>query len=152
MRVKMRRVLDVESPVNLRELAPLDKIKAGIVTQWMHTNFYKNYRKRKDEERYSEQVKKDEIVKSLLLSRLYNELGNNNTLKEKDKVCDSIIISIDHDYVESLERLFPALFDKPGSFSKDFLSYDVVRIKENADIRRAFPDMKVLLKFSKKTL
>ena len=59
MRVKMRRVLDVESPVNLRELSPLDKIKAGIVTQWMHTNFYKNYRKRKNEERYSEQVKKD---------------------------------------------------------------------------------------------
>ena len=61
MRVKMRRVLDVESPVNLRELSPLDKIKAGIVTQWMHTNFYKNYRKRKDKGRLCEIGKKIQL-------------------------------------------------------------------------------------------
>lgn len=152
MRVKVRKILDVSAPVNLRDLSPLDKIKAGIIIQWMHTNFYKNYKKHKNEELYGEQVKKDEILKTLLLGKLYNELDNNTTLREKNKVCDSIIISVEHGYKESLIRLFPNLFGESGANSKDFISYDVERVQENSDIRKAFPDMNILLRFSKKTL
>ena len=37
MRVKVRRILDVDKPVNLRKLAPNEKIKAGFLVQWHQT-------------------------------------------------------------------------------------------------------------------
>ena len=152
MRVKVRSILDVDKPINLRRLSPKDKIVAGIMTQIKSTNIYKRNRQRKLEAVYLEQLKQDEDLKNYLLALIYRELIQNNTLSTKDKVCESIIIEVSQRYQDSLERLFPNLFGKQGEPNKDFLSYDITKIEENTDIRRAFKEMPIRLKCSKKHL
>lgn len=152
MRVKVRRVLDTSKPINLRQLPPLDKIKAGIISQWQTTTFYKRNKQRQEEAEYMQMMQRDENLKSYLLAFLYRELGQNSTLSQMDKQCESVIITVNQQYEDSLKRLLPALFGLPGEANKDFISYDIVRVPENADIRRAFKEMPILLKCSKKHL
>lgn len=152
MRVKIRSTIDVDAPINLRRLEPIDKIKAGVLTQWKNTNMYKKYKKRQTEAAFLQQIQRDENVKSYLLSIIYSELNKNETLKSHNVSCESIVIEIKQEYEESLARLFPTLFNKSGDNHKDFLSFDIERIPENADLRRAFKDMPILLRCSKKKL
>lgn len=152
MRVKIRRELDTDKPINLKKLSPIDKIKAGIITQWKTTDFYRRNRQRKEEAFYVEKMRKDENVKSYLLALIYKELSRNSTLADKNKVCESIIIEVNQQNEDSLKRLFPNLFDGTGEPHKDFLPFEITRVAENADIRRAFSNMPILLRCSKKQL
>ena len=152
MRVKVRNVLDTNKPINLRRLSAKDKIVAGIITQWKSTNIYKNNSQRKKETEYVQQLKRDEDLKNFLLAIMYRELIQNKTLSQKDKLCESIIIEVSQQYEDSLQRLFPNLFNKNGEPNKDFLSYEVTRVEENSDIRRALKDMPIRLQCSKKHL
>lgn len=152
MRVKVRSVLDTDKPINLRRLSAKDKIIAGIITQWKSTNIYKNNKQRKKEAEYLNQLKRDEDLKNFLLAIMYRELIQNKTLGKKDKVCESIVIEVNHQYESSLHRLFPNLFNKGDEPNKDFLSYEVTRVEENSDIRRAFKDMPIRLLCSKRHL
>lgn len=151
MRVKVRKTLDVDKPVNLRQLTPSEKIKAGFLVQWHQTKMYQRYKLRKDEELYSKQIKEDEALKSLLLANLYGELSKNNTMSEKGKECDEVIITVNYRFKESLQRLMPNLFGG-GEPNKDFLSFKIELVEECMDIRRAFPDMPILLRCSRLTI
>ena len=152
MRVKMRQVLDTDQPINLRRLKPLDKIKAGLIIQWKQTNIYKRNKQQREEAVYLEQLRKDEDVKNYILALLYRELISNVTLQQKDKECESVVISISQHYEDSLYRLFPNLFGRSGEMNKDFLSYEITRVEEHADIRKAFKEMPYLFRCSKKHL
>lgn len=152
MRVHVRSVLDTDKNINLRRLSAKDKILAGIITQWKNTTVYKNNSQRKKEAEYLKQLKQDEDLKNILLAIMYRELVQNKTLDSKGKICESIIIEVNHQYEASLGRLFPNLFGNPGETNKDFLSYDVLRVEENADLRVAFKDMPIRLLCSKKHL
>lgn len=152
MRVKIREKLDTTQPVNLRALKPADKVKAGFIVQWQSTNFYRKHKLRKDEAAYIEQLRKDENLKEILLARLYGELNRNSTLQKKDRVCESMILTINQQYEDSLRRLLPEVFGLEGQNHKDFLPFSIQRVSENADIRRAFSEMPILLNCSKKHL
>lgn len=152
MRAKIRRVLDTSKPINLRLLSPIDKIKAGFITQWQTTDFYKRNKLKKEDAEYQALVQKDDNLKNFILALLYKELSQNHLLSEKGKICDSMIISIDQRYEDSLQRLFPDIFLGSGEPNKDFLSYEISKVPENADIRKAFKEMPILLKCAKKHL
>lgn len=152
MRVKVRRILDVDKSVNLRKLAPNEKIKAGFLVQWHQTKTYQRFKQRADEELYRKQVKADEALKSLLLANLYGELSKNSTMSEKGKECDEIVLTVNYKFIDSLHRLFPNLFGEDGEVNKDFLAFNIELVDECEDIRRAFPDMPVLLRCSKLTV
>lgn len=152
MRVLVRRSLDLNKPVNLKQLTPLEKVKAGIISQIMQNSFYINYQRSKKEEEYMKALKEDEKVKSLILAELYGELDQNRTLKQNNLVCEEIIITVDAKYEPSLRRLFPNLFGEDREPHKDFMSFNIDRVPENADIRLAFRDMPILLKASAKKL
>lgn len=152
MRVKIREKLDTTQAVNLRALKPIDKVKAGFIVQWQSTNFYRKHKLRKDEAAYIEQLRKDENLKEILLARLYGELNRNSALRKKDRICESMILTVNQHYEDSLRRLLPEVFGLEGQNHKDFLPFSIQRVNENADIRRAFTEMPILLNCSKKHL
>lgn len=152
MRVLVRNELDLSKPVNLKRLSPLEKVKAGIISQIMQNSFYINYKRQKDEESYMQILKEDEMVKSLILAELYAELNQNRTLSERGVKAEEIIITVDAKYEESLKRLFPNLFGQQGNPHKDFISFNIDRVSENPDIRLAFKNMPILLRASAKRI
>jgi hypothetical protein len=152
MRILVRKELNMDKPINLRLLSPSEKIKAGFVTQIQQTNMYKRNKQRNDEMKYIELMQKDENLKTYLLAILYRELNQNTSLASKNKICESVIISVAQKYEDSLKRLFPNLFGETGETNKDFLSYEIERVEENNDIRKAFKEMPYLLRCSKKSI
>lgn len=152
MRVKIRSSLDLDKPVNLKQLSPKEKVLAGFLTQWRQTKFYKNSKRKADEMKYVEQTKKDETLKNYILAHLYNELSNNNTLKKNNKECSKVFLYVEQKYEDSLKRILPNLYDERGIPNKDFLSFNITRVEENHDLRKAFPNMKILLQAERKTL
>lgn len=152
MRVRVRSTIDLDKPINLKRLGPVDKIYAGIISQWRSHKFYKSSKRKKEEAAYVEQTKRDETVKSYILAYLYGELSQNNTLKTLGRTTQSIVIEVNQKYEDSLKRLLPNLYDPTKEPGKDFVAFDVERVEENSDIRRAFPDMPILLRATKKVL
>lgn len=143
MKTFIRNELDLTKPVNLRRLTPLMKIYAGVVTMWHNTEFYTLRLNKQLEEENLKNIRRDERLKGVILTQIYKELGKNQTLQEKGKVCQTIIISVDAKYQKALQRVLS---------HKDFLPYTIEIVKENEDIRKAFSDMPVLIKVSKRVI
>lgn len=143
MKIKIRDELDVDSPVNLRRLSPKMKLYAGFMVKIHESRWYQTNRHKKEEQDHARHVKEDERLKDALLAVLYRELISNKSLEAKNDVCQEITISVDAKYGKSLNRILN---------HKDFIIYDIQKIEENIDIRTAFPDMKILLRVSKRAV
>lgn len=143
MKTFIRYELSTDHAINLRRLSPAMKIYAGVITKVHETKFYKSYLQKHLEKEHMEQMKRDEKLKDFLLALLYRELTANNTLSKKGLTCSSIIVSIDSEYQESLDRVLK---------HKDFILYDISRVEEEGDIRAAFSNMPILLSVSKKAI
>ncbi len=143
MRVEIRQELDVDSPVNLRKLSPSMKLYAGFMAKLHNSKWYQTSMKRKEEAEHAARIREDESLKNALLATLYRELMTNKTLESKDDVCKEVVLSVDPRYTESLHRILA---------HKDFIIYDIAIVEENPDLRRAFPDMSIVLRAGKRTL
>lgn len=143
IRVKVRSIVDTEKQINLKELKPADKIIAGFISQWHQTKFYRNMKKRESEQEFARITKMDEQTKETILAFIYAELNRNSSLAKYDEHCTEIIIKVDAKYKESLERIIT---------HKDFISYNLQLMEENSDMRKAFSNMPILLKISKKVV
>ena len=143
MKTLIRKDLDVDAPINIRRLSPLMKVYAGIITKWHTTKFYKTNLTKRLETAYVLQTQRDDRLKEVLLALCYRELTTNVTLGKKNKHCREIIVTIPDTYQDSLNRILT---------HKDFLPYDIAFIEENADLRRSFDKMPILLSISKKLL
>ena len=141
MKIVMRKELDMLKPINLRKLSPLMKVYAGIQAKWHESKTYKTNLNKRLEQTYFEKVQKEERIKESLLALIFRELVDNHTLKSKDAVCSEITISISSAYKEILAKVIQ---------TKDFLPYNVTFVSENPDLRKAFQDMPILIRISKK--
>lgn len=143
MKIKIRDELNVDVPVNLRRLKPAMKLYAGLMVKIHESNWYQTNRHKREEQDHARQVKEDERLKDALLAVLYRELVTNKALGEKADVCNELIISVNARYKKSLDRILK---------QKDFIIYDIEYVQENSDLRKAFPDMKILLRVSKRAV
>lgn len=143
IRVKMRTEIDVNSPINLKKLSPINKIKVGFITQWRQTNFYKNKISREEERKLAEQNARDNLVKEGILSQLYSELIQNKELGKRDEKCREIVLQIPYEYSENVKRVIQ---------HKDFIPYDISIVPEVADMRRAFSNMPLLIRAKTRSL
>lgn len=143
MKVEIRKELNVDVPVNLRRLSPFMKLYAGFMVKVHESKWYQTNKHKKEEQAHALQVKQDERLKDALLAIMYRELVDNKTLRDRDDVCQEITIAVDSRHVKSLDRIIN---------HKDFIIYDIQRISENPDLRKAFPTMQVLLRVSKKAV
>lgn len=143
MKIKIRDELNVDEPINLRRLTPRIKLYAGFMVKIHESRWYQTGRNKKEEQDYAKQVQQDERLKNALLAVLYRELVDNKTLYDKKDTCKEITVSIDSKYQKSLDRILK---------QKDFIMYDIKRVEEQPDIRKAFPDMAIILQVSKKVV
>ena len=143
IRVKVRSIVDTDKQVNLNELKPVDKVIAGFVSQWHQTKFYKNMVKRESEQEFARITKMDEQLSETILAFTHAELNKNGSLAKHDTKCVEIVLAIDAKYKESLGRVMQR---------KDFISYNLELIEENSDMRKAFNNMPIPLKITKKVV
>lgn len=143
MKIKIRDELNVDEPINLRRLKPRIKLYAGFMVKIHESRWYKTGRHKKEEQDYARQVQQDERLKNALLAVFYRELVDNKTLSDKKDTCKEITVSIESKYQKSLDRILK---------QKDFIMYDIKRVEEQPDIRKAFPDMAIILQVSKKVV
>lgn len=143
MKSFVRNELCTDQPINLKRLSPMMKVYAGIVVRIHESKYYKNKLDARLEQQYFEQSKTDERVKDSILAMAYRELNNNKTLGERGDECFSIILSVNHRYAKSLDRILG---------DKDFLPYTVKVVGEDPDMRYAFPDMPTLIEIGKKVI
>lgn len=143
IRVKVRSIVDTDKPVNLKELKPVDKVVAGFISQWHQTSFYKKIKRKESEEEYAKLSKMDESLKETILTYVYAELNRNTSLSRYDTKCVELVLAINAKYKDSLGRIM---------HHKDFLPFNLELIEENGDMRRAFNNMAILLKITKKVV
>lgn len=143
MKVKLRDVLDFNSPINLRKLPPKLKIYAGIVSSYHESDSYKQKVNQAMEKTNIERMKKDEQLKEIILAQIFKAFSDESELKKRDKVCESVILKIPAVHKKALDRILE---------HREFMSYNISYIPENDDIRKAFPDMPYLLRVSGKIL
>lgn len=143
MRIKIRNELNVDAPVNLRRLKPKMKLYAGLMVKIHESRWYQTNLHKKEEQEYARQLQQDENLKDALLAILYRELVDNRTLSERNDKCNELLIKVNSKYAKSLNRILT---------HKDFIIYDLKRVQEQPDIRKAFPDMDILLMASKRSV
>ncbi len=143
MRYLIRRELDLDQPINLRRLSPAMKIYAGLASKWRETSFYKTKLNKRLEADYAARVKRDEKLKEALMVVIYKELDNNSLLSSRGEESQELIICVKSNFIHSLDRILT---------HKDFLPYVITKVEEDPDIRKAFPEMPILIKVSKKKL
>lgn len=155
MRVLIRKEIDVEKQINLRRLKPLTKIFVAIRKQFSESSFYKSSVIRKQEEYQRRLTLEEENLKEAILMKIYKELIQNNSLKDKNEEAKEIIITIDSKY----GKLLFEQYDEQGNLAKkgllannEFLPYNIVRVKEHSDLRIAFKQMPYMFRVSKRII
>lgn len=143
MKVAIRNELDLDKPINLRKLSPIMKIYAGIMAKWRESKTYKTNLSKNMEAAHYAAIQREERLKDMLLAIVYRELMTNTSLVKSGEKCIEIIVSVEQEYEDALYNIVK---------SKDFLPYDITFIEENADIRKAFRTMPILISVKKKKL
>ena len=108
-------------------------------------------RNKREKERKLKRINREETVKMVLLTRMYQELTLDKTLKSKGKHTKSITISINAKYKDVIYDTYDAIgniLEKSIFTHTEFSPYQIVRVKECDDIRKAYPDMPYLFKCS----
>lgn len=141
MRVEVRKELSLENP-NLKEISAADKIALAIKSKLYESKFYRNSVKKMDAEQRKRLQRINQLKESLLV-RLYAELTEDATLKKKGLHTKYIRLVVRQSYADILDEVLT---------HKEFLTYEIERVPENADVRLAFPDMPIILNAERKTL
>lgn len=145
MRCKMRTEveLDEDGMADLRQLSTVEKITTSIRISFRNTKMAKNRRQREIENAYRKSVEEEDGLKSVLLQRIYNELVRNNFLGKKGLHTKDITLAVDARMEDVLRRIIK---------HKDFVSYDIVILEPNPDVKKCFLDTPILVNVRKKVI
>lgn len=145
MRVKIGEIVDLTKDVNLKELAPLQRMKVALSASFKRSSIVQRYLERGRRKAYLAKKYDEDLVSRCLSYVAYKNLveGKNEYTLQTGEPLKSIEVAI----VRKYEYIIPDLIA-----SKDFKSYNIVRIEENPDMLKAKPDMPIKLSISKKVL
>lgn len=152
MRVEVRKIIDINQPINLRTLSPLDKVLTAIRCAFSNSNIALMNRKKREQEAHQKRLEREDYLKDILLTKVYQTLVKNSVVKEGE-LSEQVFITVNAEY---RDILFDE-FDEKGNMlhksvlkQSDFAQYNVKFVEEEPDIRRAFPEMPYMLIFSRK--
>ena len=155
MRAVIRKEVDVDQPLNLRRLSPLQKITVSLRKEWKSTSFYRNADLARERVAHQKKIAREEDAKRAILGKVYTELVRKADARKDVGTIDEVIVAVD-------ASISDILFDRYNSDGEllykgilnhsDFAQYDIEVIQENHDIRLAFPHMQYLLRFRKKVV
>lgn len=152
MRVKIREIIDINQPINLRTLSPTDKIITAIRCAISNSNFSLVGRKKREQEAHRRRLEREDYLKDVLLTKVYQTLVKNSEIKD-GLISKEVYIKVNAEYKDILFDEFDSagnLLHKSILRQSDFAQYNVRFVEEEPDIRVAFPDMPYMLVFSRK--
>lgn len=155
MRAVIRKEVDVDQPLNLRRLSPLQKITVSLRKEWKSTSFYRNADLARERVAHQKKIAREEDAKRAILGKVYTELIRKADARKDVGTIDEVIVAVDASFSDILfdrynsdgELLYKGILNH-----SDFAQYDIEVIQENHDIRLAFPNMQYLLRFRKKVV
>ncbi len=155
MRAVIRKEVDVDQPLNLRRLSPLQKITVSLRKEWKSTSFYRNADLARERVAHQKKIAREEDAKRAILGKVYTELIRKADARKDVGTIDEVIVAVDASFSDILfdrynsdgELLYKGILNH-----SDFAQYDIEVIQENHDIRLAFPHMQYLLRFRKKVV
>lgn len=155
MRVEIRKIIDTTKPINLKELSPIQKVVVAVKTAFNESKFISSSRIKREQSEHRARLQAEDQLKDVLLAKVYQALVANTLTKEQDVSVQKVYIKVDSKYKNYLFDEFDRegrLLNKSILKHLDFAQYNCAIVQENADLRRAFPEMPYLLEFSKKVL
>lgn len=155
MRAVIRKEVDVDQPLNLRRLSPLQKITVSLRKEWKSTSFYRNADLARERVAHQKKIAREEDAKRAILGKVYTEMVRKADARKDVGTIDEVIVAVDASFSDILfdrynsdgELLYKGILNH-----SDFAQYDIEVIQENHDIRLAFPHMQYLLRFRKKVV
>ena len=155
MRAVIRKEVDVDQPLNLRRLSPLQKITVSLRKEWKSTSFYRNADLARERVAHQKKIAREDDAKRAILGKVYTELIRKADARKDVGTIDEVIVAVDASFSDILfdrynsdgELLYKGILNH-----SDFAQYDIDVIQENHDIRLAFPHMQYLLRFRKKVV
>ena len=145
MRVFMRYSVNIDKPVELHELKPLQRIITGIRYQIREVDIYKKHMEKKREQEFVAKMQREEKLKDVINAYIYNDLVKNKNpeIRKRKKVAAVLGLCIDRSFEDILDDV---------KNSKDFISFNIERVPENKDALLANPSLPIRLRISKKSL
>lgn len=144
MKVKVKREINVDNPnLDIRSLPKSSRLFAGIKVSWHTTKIYQKIHQKEMEKEYKLRMAMIDKVKEMLLSVLYGELVNNTSMSKRKLNAGKIYVKVDSVFSDCIDEALS---------HKDFISFNIKRVNENPDIRKAFPNMPLIFECSKKVL
>lgn len=94
MRIKVGKMVDIDSDVNLVDLKPLDRIIAAAMTSYHNTRMYQRRFAESEERKQEERRRIQESLIDSLISVIVPELERNQHLKSHGDICKAILIKV----------------------------------------------------------
>lgn len=155
MRAVIRHEVDINQPLNLRRLSPVQKVIVAIRKEFAESSFFMKSKRARQQNAHRALIMKEDHAKELILAEIYKQLGSENPSCVEGERVHEIIIAVNPEYKNVLFDTKNKNGDviRKSIFShSDFLQYEISRVGENADFRRAFSDMPYLFRVTKKTI
>lgn len=141
MRVKIREVVDLDKPVDISRLSPMQRLSVALTTWYRSGELYKRKLNRKLEQEFREKVKREELVKDLLMSQIHLQLTQNEEMGKRGLVCSEATIVIDRKQEKALREVVK---------HKEFISYNIKILDCHPDLLRSYAEIPLLVKVTTK--
>lgn len=127
MQILVGKIVDVNCPVNLTDLSPLDRIIYSAIDAFYKLPFYRRRIAQNKEREEEENRRIREKLLDGILSVVHLQIDTNQLLKDKNDKCESILLEIKPRYTKFIDEVISA---------RDFSGYTIEHIKPNRDISK----------------
>lgn len=127
MRVKVGQLVDVDKPVNLVDLSPLDRVIAAATNAYRNTPMYRRRFAETEEKREEQRRRVRETLSEALLTAITPEIDANKTLAPKEDVCKAVLLKVPSRFEPYLSEVIA---------SHEFDAYSTVIVAPSKTIRK----------------
>lgn len=143
MQLKIRTKVNIDKDLDTTVLSPFQEIQAAVSTAIRSISLVQRREERRIEQEQRLRIQQEEELKAELLAKIYHYLIDNKVFKEQDKICESIILSVNRSKKDSLLKILR---------HNEFSMCKITIIEENKDLLKSFPSLPILVKFTRWTL
>lgn len=143
MKVKMRDIVDISQHVETHNLPVMEALTVGIRKAWTNRKSYQRKLANKETEKQLERQQRIDSLREVILYHVDKYLLSQETKLNQNKNVTEITVTISRHYRDVLYEVVT---------SKELLGFKIEKVKEQPDMLRAFPNLPILVKISKRKL
>ncbi|GAA0101687.1 hypothetical protein UT300012_24020 [Paraclostridium bifermentans] len=143
MEVKMREIVDITKHVETHNLPIMEALSVGVRKFATNRKGYQRKLMIKENEKQLARQAKIESLKDVIIYYTDKYLISENNNITKGKAVKEITLTVERYYKDVLYEVVT---------SRELLGFKIVHVKEHPDMLRAFPNLEIQLKISKRQL